>query len=52
MRGGMPEPVFTENGEGLVHLKTLYGAFTPCRFSILPIASDERGGRGNIISVS
>jgi len=25
---GMPEPVFTENSEGLVHLKTLHGAFT------------------------
>ena len=25
---GMPEPVFTENSEGLVHLKTLQGAFT------------------------
>ena len=26
---GMPEPVFTENSEGLVHLKILQGAFTP-----------------------
>jgi hypothetical protein len=37
---GMLEPVFTENSEGLVHLKPLQGAFTRRRSSILPIAAD------------
>src|SRR5215831_7783805 len=37
---GMLEAVFTENSEGLVHLKPLQGAFTRRRSSILPIAAD------------
>jgi hypothetical protein len=44
--------VFTENREGLIHLKTYKVASSAEGPRILPIAADQRGGRERLISAS